>query len=69
MNANKDKIDALKPGEVVGGSHDLAVPRQGFNSAFGAPATPVNINQATWSIGRLPDGQLHLLHFSPKLGP
>lgn len=67
MNANKDKLDALKPGEVASGIQTLGVPRQGFNSILGAPATPVNINQATWSIGRLPNGQLHLLHFSPKL--
>jgi hypothetical protein len=68
MNTNKDKIDALKPGEVTGDIQDLGSTRQGFNSKWGAEATPVNFNQASWGIGRLDNGELHLLHFSPKVG-
>ena len=66
MNANEQQLANLKPGEVAKGVADLPG-RQGFNSVLGQTATPTVFNQATWSIGRLPSGDLHLLHFSPKL--
>ncbi|AUX39514.1 uncharacterized protein SOCE26_009070 [Sorangium cellulosum] len=66
MCTNKEKLDALKPGEVVDGSHRLASPRQGFHSKYGKDAKSVLFRDASWMIGRLPNGELHLLHFSPK---
>ncbi|WP_437808708.1 PAAR-like domain-containing protein [Sorangium sp. So ce1078] len=66
MNANREKLDALKPGEIIRDNHNLTSPRQGFNSHYGADAEPIVFRDVSWAIGRLPNGELHLLHYSPK---
>ncbi len=48
------------------GTVDLAAPRKGFESQSGAQAYSVTFNKATWRVCKMPDGRVHLVHFSPS---
>jgi hypothetical protein len=69
MNDNRSAIDGLPADGAtsVGGTRSLNESAPGFNSKLGQTATPVNINAVTWRIVRMPNGQLHLVHFAPSL--
>ncbi|HET9621862.1 MAG TPA: DUF4157 domain-containing protein [Kofleriaceae bacterium] len=69
INENRAKIDALPADGKTSASGEeiLSETLQGFNSRSGQPATAVEIRAITWRIVRMPDGELHLLHFAPKL--
>ncbi|WP_394834781.1 hypothetical protein LVJ94_50625 [Pendulispora rubella] len=66
MNSRADDLANLRPGDPpVRGEHPFRNTVEGVNSANGQPATRVQIRNATYSIVRLPDGKLHLIHFAP----
>lgn len=70
MNEQRAAIDALPADGVtlVNGTKLLSpqtVP--GFNSQLGGPATLIDIRSVSWGIVRLNDGQLHLVHFAPRM--
>ncbi|OJH33948.1 hypothetical protein BON30_46340 [Cystobacter ferrugineus] len=69
LNANRAQIEALPPDATTtaGGQYTLQQSRMGFNSEFGATAEPVTFSAVTWRISRLTNGELHLMHFSPRL--
>jgi molybdenum-dependent DNA-binding transcriptional regulator ModE len=72
LNANQAAIDNLAPGQSINGPQSLRELRPGYNGFYATPSTPVvitevQIGKVTWRICRLPTGELHLMHFSPKL--
>ncbi|WP_394829598.1 hypothetical protein [Pendulispora albinea] len=68
MNERADDLAKLKPGDPpVQGTHTFQYTVEGMNSANGGPAQRVQIRAATYSIVRLPDGKLHLIHFAPRM--
>jgi len=73
MRRHQARIDALQPGQILEssmpgiGPFRLPTPVRGFNSVRGAPATTVQIEEVTFAIGRLPNGELQLIHFSPRV--
>jgi hypothetical protein len=73
MRRHQGRIDALQRGQILDskdvGFFRLPSPVRGFNSVKGASATTVQIEEVSFAIGRLPNGELQLIHFSPRVGP
>lgn len=69
MDSRADDLARLGPNDPpVQGTYTFRTTVEGLNSAEGQAATRVQITQATYSIVRLPDGKLHLIHFAPRSG-
>jgi hypothetical protein len=73
MRQHQTKIDALLPGQVIDskvlGTFRLPTPMPGFNSIKGGTPRAMDIEEVSFAIGRLPNGELQLIHFSPRVGP
>lgn len=66
MTRDDAALRSLAPGQVHSGSHTPRETLEGLESKSGQPAQRACVNRVTYSIGRLPNGQLHLLHFAPR---
>jgi 5-methylcytosine-specific restriction endonuclease McrA len=73
LNSRQAEIDALRPGQELHFEGPTATPRQGFH---GTPSKEspghVAVRDVSWdrisvTVQRLPDGSLHIDHFSPVL--
>jgi hypothetical protein len=53
---------------TTGGSFKLSTIRQGYNSQKGAAPSEVSWGHVTIRVAKMPDGRLHLVHFSPSTG-
>jgi hypothetical protein len=70
MNQRADDLANLRPGDPpVQGVHTFSETVEGLNSVRGATPTSVQIRDVTYGIVRLPNGDLHLIHFSPRVTP
>lgn len=65
MTQNEQALNNLQPGQTLGGTYRPPQTLDGQHSANGQAATPVNVNSVTYRFGKLPNGDLHLLHFQP----
>jgi RHS repeat-associated protein len=69
LNRDQAQISALTPGQTHG---DGAVPLsqtvdgvQATRIPYGTAVSQVDVNTVSYRVGRLPSGDLHLLHFQP----
>jgi RHS repeat-associated protein len=68
LNTDQAQIAALTPGQTYGTTHDLPLTVPGVEATkgpLGTAVSPVNVNSVSYRVGRLPNGDLHLLHFQP----
>lgn len=66
LNAHAEEIANLRPGQSLSFSHGTPV-RPGFDSVRGGPPTEVSWREVTVALERLSSGELHLVHFSPRI--
>jgi hypothetical protein len=66
LNARAEEIARLAPGQSLDFAHNTPL-RIGFDSANGAPPREISFDTVTIALERLMSGELHLVHFSPRI--